>query len=261
MTALAGALGLVHRRVAEAGSAGNLNQGQMIQILRPGSSQRRPAIVFRIGTPVVLFFAFLVFTYEVAIGSLRSLDLAVASGFEAIWWAPAWPLFEAIAVAGGIEVTGLAAACLLLFLLWRRSWRDALALLAIPFGLLLETLAKHLVNQPPQPVTHAGRLSVTTLVQGPINSYPSGHVVRAIIVYGLIAVIVHRLAPQGWPRRVVIPLATLVVAAIAFDRLYLAVHWASDVIGGLILGGVSLWAALLWLAESKPGESPTEARQ
>jgi membrane-associated phospholipid phosphatase len=233
----------------------------MIQILRRGSPLQRPAIAFRVGAPVLLFLAFLVFTCEVAIGSLGPLDLAVARGFEAIWWPPAWPLFEAIAVAGGIELTGLAAAGLLLFLLWRRLWRDALALLAFPFGLLLGTLAKHLVNQPQPPITHAGRLSVTTLVQGPVNSYPSGHVVRAIIVYGLIALTVHRLTTRGWVKRMVVPLASLVVAAIAFDRLYLSVHWASDVIGGLILGGVSLWAALVWVAQSNPGQSHANARQ
>jgi membrane-associated phospholipid phosphatase len=233
----------------------------MIQILRRRSSQQHPAIVFRVGAPVVLFLAFLVFTYAVAIGSLRSLDLAVARAIEAIWWPPAWPLFEAIAVAGGIEVTGLAAAGLLLCLLWRRLWRDALALLALPFVLLLGTLSKHLVDQPQPPITHAGRLSVTTLVQGPLNSYPSGHVVRAIIVYGLIALTVQRLASRRWLKRMVIPLASLVIAAIAVDRLYLAVHWASDVAGAFILGGATLWSALLWLAQSNPGESLASARR
>jgi membrane-associated phospholipid phosphatase len=39
----------------------------------------------------------------------------------------------------------------------------------------------------------------------------------------------------------------LIVIAVAFDRLYLDVHWESDVIGGLLLGGIALVAATVWL--------------
>jgi undecaprenyl-diphosphatase len=37
------------------------------------------------------------------------------------------------------------------------------------------------------------------------------------------------------------------IAAMSFDRLYLAVHWESDVVGGLLMGGLALAAAVAWL--------------
>jgi undecaprenyl-diphosphatase len=37
------------------------------------------------------------------------------------------------------------------------------------------------------------------------------------------------------------------IATMAFDRLYLGVHWESDVVGGLLVGGLALAAAVAWL--------------
>ena len=47
--------------------------------------------------------------------------------------------------------------------------------------------------------------------------------------------------------RAAIAAAVLLIAAESFDRLYLNVHWESDVIGGLLLGGVALAGAIIWL--------------
>ena len=41
--------------------------------------------------------------------------------------------------------------------------------------------------------------------------------------------------------------ASVVIGMVAFDRLYIGVHWQSDVLGGLLLGGVGLSAAIVWL--------------
>jgi undecaprenyl-diphosphatase len=68
--------------------------------------------------------------------------------------------------------------------------------------------------------------------------------VRAIILFGLGAALVRTTAPWPGVRRLAGPCAVALVVAIAFDRLYLSTHWATDVIGGLLLGGTALAAAL-----------------
>jgi membrane-associated phospholipid phosphatase len=70
---------------------------------------------------------------------------------------------------------------------------------------------------------------------------------RAVVVYGLLAFVIQRLSPSHVVRLLALPLAILIVVAVAFDRLYLDVHWESDVIGGLLLGGIALVAATVWL--------------
>jgi undecaprenyl-diphosphatase len=79
--------------------------------------------------------------------------------------------------------------------------------------------------------------------------------VRAVVVYGLIAFVVQRLAPWSLARRLAIPVATFLIVLLAFDRLYLDVHWESDVLGGLLLGAVALLAGSIWLDRPLAGEN------
>jgi membrane-associated phospholipid phosphatase len=71
--------------------------------------------------------------------------------------------------------------------------------------------------------------------------------VRSVIAYGLIAFVVQRLAPWPLARSLAIPVATAIIVLIAFDRLYLDVHWESDVVGGVLLGAIGLVAGTVWL--------------
>jgi undecaprenyl-diphosphatase len=48
-------------------------------------------------------------------------------------------------------------------------------------------------------------------------------------------------------RALAIPVAIAVIILVAFDRLYLDVHWESDVVGGLLLGAIALLAGTVWL--------------
>ncbi|TMC87183.1 MAG: phosphatase PAP2 family protein [Chloroflexi bacterium] len=87
------------------------------------------------------------------------------------------------------------------------------------------------------------------------NSFPSGHMLRTVIVYGLIAFVVRRLAPDQWQRSLAIPVATVIIVAMAFDRVYLDLHWESDVVGGLLLGAIALVSATVWLDRPRRAEN------
>jgi membrane-associated phospholipid phosphatase len=63
-------------------------------------------------------------------------------------------------------------------------------------------------------------------------SFPSGHSMSALGIYGVIAAALIALYPHA--RRATIAAAILLVAAIGFSRIYLGVHWPSDVLGGYL---------------------------
>ena len=71
--------------------------------------------------------------------------------------------------------------------------------------------------------------------------------VRTVIVFGLIAFVIRRLSASPAVRWLSLVAVILLVVVMAFDRLYLDVHWESDVIGGLLLGAIGLVAGTVWL--------------
>jgi undecaprenyl-diphosphatase len=164
-------------------------------------------------------------------------------------------------------ITGLVAAVLL-------SWR---ARSAIPGVVVIATVGaavlakngyKALVERHRSPAelqlhtAGPGRLpSVQPMVVLEDHPFPSGHVTVTAALLGIIVVCVsvrRSRALRAW-------LTGLVVAgavAVAVTRLYLGVHWLTDVIGGGILGGVfvTLGAALFSALQARSGRGGTTPR-
>lgn len=75
-------------------------------------------------------------------------------------------------------------------------------------------------------------------------SFPSGHASGAILVYGLLAYLLIRLAPRAWHLPVVV-CAVVLIVFVGFGRVLLQVHYLSDVLAGYLSGAA--WG-LLWVA-------------
>lgn len=205
---------------------------------------RRALVAF-----AALGVAFMVISAVVAAGDLRTTDREVAATMGRIWLEPLHPFFQVLAVLAGLEVTSLLSLGLAVYI-WRRGFHaEAWALLAFPLVNLAELFYKHLVFQPGPPAEHADGPSLTALLGGAQGggSFPSGHMARAVFVYGLLAFVAIRMSERRWVRRLAVPAAVVLLVAIAFDRIYLNVHWESDVIGGALLGALGLAAAIIWL--------------
>jgi undecaprenyl-diphosphatase len=71
-------------------------------------------------------------------------------------------------------------------------------------------------------------------------SFPSGHAIMAVTFYGLLIYILQHSITIDWLKWLVIVLVTVLIILIGFSRIYLRVHYASDVAAGFIIG-------LLWL--------------
>ncbi|HEX9475219.1 MAG TPA: phosphatase PAP2 family protein [Candidatus Dormibacteraeota bacterium] len=210
------------------------------------------ALRARLVAAALLAVAYVALTMAIAGGEFNTLDRQVLQAMSSVWSEPLHPLFQAIAELGGLELTTILMIGLAVFLFRRGFGADAWAVLAFVAAQGLEVLYKANLQHlgPPRSVSHADGPSITELVSqsGPLaNSFPSGHMVRAVIAYGLIAFVVNRLAPWPLARALAFPIATAIIVLLAFDRLYLDVHWESDVLGGLLLGAIGLIAGTIWL--------------
>lgn len=80
-------------------------------------------------------------------------------------------------------------------------------------------------------------------------SYPSGHAIFATCFYGMAAAVFSETARVWWTRWGIRILAVLIIAMICFSRVYLGVHYVSDVIGGCAIS--TCWVSLLRLGERR----------
>jgi undecaprenyl-diphosphatase len=208
---------------------------------------------------VVLSVAFVALTMAITAGWFTTLDLQVAQTMHSIWQESLHVLFQIIAELGGLELTTILMVALL-FYLWRGGFgADALVVGAFVGGVALEVLYKSLLYHPgpPHSLSHRDGPSLTDALPAAAlgNSFPSGHMVRTVVAYGLLAFVVRRLARSRTVRALAIPVAIAVIVIMVFDRLYLDVHWESDVIGGLLLGAIGLVAATVWLDRPRKAEN------
>ena len=120
-------------------------------------------------------------------------------------------------------------------LLWRRGHRDDAWFIvgALAGASLLTQLAKYLALRP-RPDLFAALTSV-----GSPWSFPSAHAVQATAVAAAVWLVAVRLTPHY--RQWLMPVLLLIVVLVDFSRLYLQVHYPSDVLAGTIVAGC--WVA------------------
>jgi undecaprenyl-diphosphatase len=125
-----------------------------------------------------------------------------------------------------------------LYLLLRRRLRTALFLFAaISGGQLLSSLLKLGFDRPrPDLVPHG--MTVYSA------SFPSGHAMMTAVVYLTLAALLARSESRHRIRAFLLLLAVSVTLLVGVSRIYLGVHWPSDVLGGWMIG--SAWAAACW---------------
>jgi undecaprenyl-diphosphatase len=131
---------------------------------------------------------------------------------------------------GNAAVLAIVVAIAALFLwLTGHRWSVLLLLTGGVGGTLINTLLKYLIGRP-RPDVVAALTDVMT------PSFPSGHAMSSLILYGAIAYIVGRLEPTARMRRWTWTLAAVLIASIGTSRIYLGVHYPTDVLAGFIAG-------------------------
>jgi undecaprenyl-diphosphatase len=161
----------------------------------------------------------------------RSADLSMAG--------PRWLPQAALDITGlgstTIVFSGVAA--LAIFLTFRRRGRDAFWLsVCVATGYVLMRVLKVAFDRPrPEIVAHAVRVTDV--------SFPSGHAMLAAITYWTVAAVVTRGQYSHGARILIWSIASLLILMIGLTRVYLGVHWPTDVLAGWIAGAV--WA-MFW---------------
>jgi undecaprenyl-diphosphatase len=130
------------------------------------------------------------------------------------------------------------------FLVLQRKAHAALfVVLAVGGGMLLSTLLKMGFDRPRPDLVPHGAVVYTT-------SFPSGHSMMAAVAYLTLGALLARVQPRRRLKLYLLGLAILLTVAVGVSRVYLGVHWPTDVLAGWALGAawaLLCWAGALWL--------------
>lgn len=119
------------------------------------------------------------------------------------------------------------------------SWRRCRA---VALAVAIATCARPLLEFGLKASVDRTRPDFERLVAGNGPSFPSGHVMAAIALWGLLPVVVALYTRRRAVWWAAAALAGTLIAGISASRIYLGVHWFSDVTGGLIVGAFLLLA-------------------
>ncbi len=210
----------------------------------------------------VLLFVFAVLADEVAEGDTRAFDKRVllalrVAGDPADPIGPMWfeEMMRDFTAIGGTGVLVLMVLAVAGFLVLTGKGHAALAIIvAVSGGTLVSQTMKWAYARPrPELVPHG--------VEVYTASFPSGHAMMSAIVYLTLGAMLARTQSGQAVKAYIIGVAIFLTMLVGASRVYLGVHWPTDVLAGWALGAlwaIACWLVMLWLQAR--GQVEDEAR-
>lgn len=217
----------------------------LVQGMRDHKTAFLPLAIFAIAAAGIALF--LSIADELDDGELNAIDERIFLWFHTPGGSPIGPEWlretaAEITALGGYTVIVVLVTAVIGFLVVSRKYGPALyTFLSIGTGALVGHLLKELYARPrPDLVEH--------LVNTHTPSFPSGHAMVSAIVYLTLGSLILRFVDNVRVRTYVLAVAIVLTLMIGVSRIYLGVHWPSDVVAGWAMGAA--WASLAWLTVS-----------
>lgn len=203
-------------------------------------------ILLVLGIVLVGIWGFVELAEMVSEGETRTVDTALllalrnpqdpAQAIGPLWMSE---VMRDITALGGVSVLAILSLSVCGYLVMLRRY-DLVLLIVVSVGgaLLLNYLLKLGFDRPrPDLVPH--------LTEAYQTSFPSGHSMSSAATYLILGAMMARIQPRLRLKAYFLALAVTVMVLVGFSRVYLGVHWPSDVLAGWAAG--SLWALLCWI--------------
>ena len=162
--------------------------------------------------------------------------ISFIQGFESSTLTAIMKFFTYIGSFPSVLVISILAALFLYFVLNHRT--ELLLFGAVVIG-------TPIINQILKQFFHRARPDLHRLIEIGGYSFPSGHAMNAFAVYGILAFLLWRHIPTRLSRTILIIISSIFILMIGTSRIYLGVHYPSDIIGGYFASGfwlaISIW--------------------
>ena len=176
---------------------------------------------------------------------LVQADLAIANFIASLRTTAFDPIMVSVTMLGDRYVTTPVVISLLIWMAWRRTWAELIGVsTAVGAAAILVPLIKFASNRA-RPLANYDGLQLL--------SFPSGHATVNAVLYSIIAYLLAHGRPS-WLQNIIYSTFAILVLLIGMSRLYLGVHWPSDVAAGFLFGLATASCFALFMG-SKPQKS------
>jgi undecaprenyl-diphosphatase len=214
-------------------------------------ARREAALLAALALAAASLVLFAQLTDEVLEGETHAFDEAILLALRSVTdpadpLGPGWfeDMMRDITALGSLGVLTLMSLAVVGFLVLQGKRHLAvLVVVAVGGGMLVSTLTKLGFDRPrPDLVAHATQVYTA--------SFPSGHAMMAAVTYLTLGALLARGQARRRLKLYLIGLAATLTVLVGFSRIYLGVHWPTDVLAGWTLGAawaLACWAIALWL--------------
>jgi undecaprenyl-diphosphatase len=215
--------------------------------LRP---RDRDELLFLVGGACVLLLLLLVLKLAGEVGEGETLEfdrrilLALRDSHNpSVPMGPPWLVGAALDITalGSATVLGLTVLAISGFLVLQGMWRTGVFVAMASGGALIINGALKEVFQRPRPDVVPHLREVMTM------SFPSGHALTSAVVYLTLGALSMRIAERPLTKAYCMAMAMLLTVLVGVSRVYLGVHYPTDVLAGWLIG--LSWALLCWIVE------------
>ena len=229
-------------------------------VTKVGAHRISTLVAVAIGAGLILTFGSI--AEEVMEGDTHKLDMAILMAFRtpgdpANLIGPPW--FEEMtrdltALGSYAFIIIVVTSALGYLLLLRKYALSAVMLLAVIGGMLISNVLKHGFDRPRPDLEHAAQVFTP--------SFPSGHATLSAVTFLTLGGLLTR-ANLDWRVKIYfLAIAVVLTLVVGISRVYLGVHYPSDVIAGWCIGtawALLCWAGALWLQSRGKVEPPASA--
>ncbi|MGV3487706.1 MAG: phosphatase PAP2 family protein [Tuberibacillus sp.] len=204
------------------------------------ASNTKRFMIYALSILLIFTGVFVVFALLLKENHLHRFDLTIITWVQSFIspdMTSVMKFFTFMGSAAGVIGSGIIA--VILMLINKKWWETLFFIIAVSGSRLFNELLKWLF--------HRARPDVHRLITETGYSFPSGHSMSSIVIYGMIMFFLVLFFTKWWAKAIAILIFSLLILFIGLSRIYLGVHYPSDVIAGFSAGGTWLLACLIFL--------------
>lgn len=209
-------------------------------IFKELTSPTKRFIFYAISVFIAFFFIFWKFADELIEKELHKFDLTIIDWVQSFISVKHTKLMELITFLGSFKaVIWISILTIIIMILNKKRWEALFFLIAVLGCSFFNTILKW--------IFHRTRPTIHPIIQETGYSFPSGHSMVSFVMYGMLTYFLVLFFEKRSAKIITIIFFSVLVLFIGLSRIYLGVHYPSDVIAGFSAGGAWLVICLMFL--------------